>query len=381
MKASLLIDSPVPVYSVAGRLYTLDLWVHDLQTTKLFYSRVGVIANVIHVVELNAPEYIDLPPTIQCFPRNSHALRQVRKFDLIQLNGNIKFSSSLFSAMLFFCAKLRSKKIVMGISSNRAKTHLMNTSDRWIQRIKGRVQYLNIRIYQVLFGYAVDGVFVVGDGLLKLLPKQQQNVHVSYASWIQQKEINSPPEFNPTPLHFKFAIASRLEKMKGIDLGLLALSVVKNCGHSTFSVEIAGIGPELNCLKESTETHNLMTNIQFVGSIPYDKFHVWLSNFHYLICTNLNNEQPRIIFDALQAGCLPIYPLIDSYISLGLPKELGYTQGDPDDLARVILNVIGDSQYRTAEMYFNTLNLLRSFTLDEMHRKRALWIESKVMNR
>jgi hypothetical protein len=90
-----------------------------------------------------------------------------------------------------------------------------------------------------------------------------------------------------------------------------------------------------------------------------------------VLITNLNDEQPRLIFDALSQGCLPICPDTKAYRSFGLDSRLFYKQGSSEGLSRAI-EILCDPALGQ-KLRAHTPDIAAKFTIDEMHRQRALW--------
>ena len=99
-----------------------------------------------------------------------------------------------------------------------------------------------------------------------------------------------------------------------------------------------------------------------------------LNTMDAVLLTNLNDEQPRLIFDALSQGCLPICPDTPAYRGLGLDDRLFYQQGSVRDLSRVIED-LSNPRLRL-QLNAQLGNLARKFTIQTMHEARAEWIMS-----
>ena len=96
-----------------------------------------------------------------------------------------------------------------------------------------------------------------------------------------------------------------------------------------------------------------------------------------VLLTNLNDEQPRLIFDAISQGCLPVCPDSTPYRSLGLPPELLYRRGDVDSLAQCLATLLMSG--RRPALRARLIEIANGATIEAMHRVRRDWVREQVL--
>lgn len=222
-----------------------------------------------------------------------------------------------------------------------------------------------------------DGVFVVGEGLRTLFERVNSNVHVGIASWIGQDDIvRSEPESSE---FLRLCMASRIELMKGMHIGVAAMELVHK-RHRNLRLLIMGEGPERDNIKRQVERAGLGAVTTFRPTVAYPQpFLGLLRRNDIVLLTNLSDEQPRLIFDAISQGCLPICPYNKAYRSLGLDEQLFYKQGDAESLAYAIEALFDPAMHQ--RLREQMLKSAERFTLESMHRERALWIAKTMRGR
>ena len=251
----------------------------------------------------------------------------------------------------------------------------MNRRSGLIGAAKAILRGLDIRSSQRFLTSRATGVFVVGPGIRKLA-QPNPNVHVGIASWINSSDI-----FRRTPertLPIRVCCASRLEPMKAVDVGIYAVAqIVGSCRGLLF--DIVGEGPERSNLEEIVKRCGLQSVTRFLGQLGYpDEFLSYLRTVDFVLLTNLGDEQPRLIFDAISQGCLPICPDSAPYLALGLDERLLYDQGRPEAAATVIARFVMMSDRERHQIEASLRKLAKAFTLEAMHRHRAKWMAESI---
>ena len=97
-----------------------------------------------------------------------------------------------------------------------------------------------------------------------------------------------------------------------------------------------------------------------------------LNGMDLVLLTNLSDEQPRLVFDALSQGCIPVCPATPAYRNLGLDERVFYQQGSAEDLSRAILRLSDMGVRRQLQEQMSAA--ATRFTIETMHRKRAEWL-------
>ena len=383
---SILISSGIPVFRRQDDYLTLDLWELDLRVQADTCELVRLVCPVV----ADAPSAWASPGTL---PRNIEIVRAgsmnaadldalFKDIDVLQVRGGVAWASSGHDRALVRAAHARGIKTIIGISSNRARANLKNAfrkgSFNPLRSLKGLWRYVSIRAAERRLTAMCDGAFVVGRGLVPLVAGRCPTVHVSTASWIPAARARaSRPEMTAQRLR-RLCVAARLERMKGIHVAIDGARLLGPGG--TWSLVIYGEGPERQALEQQARNLALAHAITFGGTLAYPTpFLEQLSTHGMVLLTNLSDEQPRLVFDAISAGVLPICPDTDVYRELGIPQGLLYEQGNGASLGTTITEIWGWDAARMAETLGHLDKLAREFTLESMHARRAEWINREVL--
>ena len=380
----LLILSPIPVLEHSDGLFTLDLWARDLEG-QLGWAHTTLLCP-LRKLKTDQPKAAlkKLPPELVIYSCETLAedplAELVSATDVIQIPGNAGWRGSGYARRLLKAGRRANKIVVVGVSSNRARTAWLNRSGRGVlQAAKGLLDYVDIRLAQSWLALRSDGVIAVGKGVARLFRHFNRNIHVSTASWIKLSDVRPDVRaISSEPL--RLCIASRLERMKGIHVGISAVAHLVHMDNLKLRLIIIGDGPELSKLQQQASDAALSDFISFRPSESYPQpFLNSLTSMDFLLLTNLNDEQPRVLFDAISRGCVPICPDTPTYRQFGLDSRLFYKQGNAQGLARAIETV---AESRAQESVRKSLPLIAgNFTIDSMHHKRATWISSLICSR
>ncbi len=387
MAYKLLIVSSIPVYSIAGEYLTLDLWLRDLEKQVDYVESLSLICPVIENNENPKKNLASLPNSINVYAednlKTSADYNQLAKqHDVIQIAVNKPFWQSRTEFNFLKAAREFNISIILALSSNRAKTLLLNAKNKGIIKfIKSIISYIGLNIAISYFTKNTDGCFVVGEGLRELVSSKQSNIYIGTASWIRLEDILSKSEIEQKASlmanrqKLRLCIATRLEPMKGVHLALEALARLKDQSEeNTPELLILGEGEELERLQKLSKKLAIDHLITFGGTRPYpNEFFNTIREYDLMLLTNLNDEQPRLIFDAISQGLIPVCPDSSPFKALALEDEIYFSRGDANSLARTISNI------STLNDYGKLLNKLfaqaKNFTIDAMHENRAKWIE------
>lgn len=393
MAYRLLLVSSIPVYKINDAYCTSDLWVRDLEKQ---VETVDQLTLVCPVNENNPKPQENtklLPTNIIVFSENDLINTETYKklvssVDVVQIAANKPFWKSKVENRFLKISNKIDTYFVAALSSNRAKTVLINAKNKGILKVlKSWMLYLGINFSIWHFTKYAGGVFVVGQGLLKLINPTQSNTFVGTASWIRREDLISDDDLNKKSNNLqsrgklKLCIATRLEYMKGIHIAIDALKSLheENLGH-TPDLLILGEGEELENLKNQTHRLGLDQYIEFGGTRSYpDSFFDTIRNYDLMLLTNLNDEQPRLVFDALSQGLIPICPDSLPFKSLKLEKEIYYERGNPTSLAEVIKSITEKNNY--GPLMVKLIQRAHESTVDSMHENRAEWITQTLYQR
>ena len=208
---TILLVSPIPVSQDGTSFSTMDLWARDINTQAALASIYLICPITTAATEAAEP----LDPSIQVISHSGLAdddlVKTIGKVDIVQLPGNAGWRASRLGLRILRIAKRMGKPVVLGVSSNRAKTAWLNSSSKLI----GALKYLDVRSCQSWQAMRSDGVLVVGEGVRKLFQHLNRNIHVGTASWIKVADIRTHQD-DPGSDALRICMASRLEKMKGV---------------------------------------------------------------------------------------------------------------------------------------------------------------------
>ena len=375
----LLIVSPIPVSLHDGQNHSLDLWVKDLETNLDYVSGVAILApRASQSIESSRP----IPPNIKVIFQDqvsteSELANLIYQYDVVSIGVGGPAWRMRVALRAASATKQANRCLITSITSNRVKTTLMNSHDKsFIKRLKAKLVAFSIKRTTNKLVDLADGVVVIGEGVRQSMHLKHPNIYVETASWIHNDEIISDIALNEKIAKLtipKTIIATRLEPMKGVHLAIEALAHIKQLGKSLPSLSILGKGPAFDDLNAMVQANQLQNTVSFNGVRTYpEEFFAELRNFELVLLTNLNEEQPRLIFDAISQGLIPICPDSAAYQHLKLPTEILYKKGDAHSLASTWL------AFCDAAAVAKMLNQLRpmafQYTINAMHQKRAQWV-------
>ncbi len=374
MSYRLALLSEIALVERDGRLYTLDLWVKDLQAQ---VAAVGAVTLFSPVLD-EAPAGWSLLPlpegirTVRLPAGKATIAAAVQDCDVVQVPGNSAWEGAGRSRVLMRAARNAGKPVVLGISSDRATTSVVNARGKGLaRRLRARLRALSIQFSQRQLARRSNGTFVVGEGLRRLVDSASANIFVGTASWIRASDIVPRGAAREHAGPARLCVAARLERMKGIHLALEALAMQPDVPDRRLL--IAGQGPEEAALRAQVDALGLRDTVEFVGTFAYPgPFLEFLRSQDIVVLTNLNDEQPRLVFDALSQGCLIVCPDSLPYRALGIPERLLYRRGDARALADALAHAaasIDDTALR------DELDALaQAATIESMHERRRDWV-------
>lgn len=368
--SGVLIVSPIPATNEQdGSWRVLDLWARDVNV-QAQYLPVTLICPLKQRLEgSTAP----LSPMVSVVDAgNPHVIeRAVREAGFIQLPGNSGWRDSAIARKVLAMARLYDKAVFLGISSNRARTALLNGRGKGILRYaRALLRYVDIRYTQRWLARRVTGVFVVGDGLVPLVGDCNLNLHVATASWITREDVRSAISRPAAGPLLRVCMAGRLERMKGFHVGIEALAALPSSLPAR--ITLIGSGPEQAALQRQVQRAGL-ARFRWCAPVSYpEPFFALLREHDLVLLTNLSDEQPRLVFDALCCGVLPVCPDTPAYRALGLERQLLYRQGDVVALAECILQLADAAMRR--ELFERSACVLDSHTIEAMHEARLAWM-------
>ncbi len=369
MRPRVLVCSPIPVVRVGSAWHTLDLWARDINAQ----ADIADITLRCAVVDATSDALAPLASDIAIVTHDDDLASVIPQTNFIQIPGNAGWLTSKPYVRILRWAKWFDKPVFLGISSNRARTYTMNAKGKSLfDRSKALLQYVDIRMTQLFLASRCAGVFVVGEGLRKLVWPVARDVHVGVASWVDTDDIAPPRPGHDRPL--RVCMAGRLEPMKGFHIGIEAFRLA---GQERFaSLTVIGRGAEQGALERQAK-HSVLTRFAILPPVGYPTaFFHFLDNQDVVLMTNLNDEQPRLIFDAISRGCIPLCPDTPPYRALGLDARILYEQGSPASLAERLRGLADPSLRR--QLGHAIAAKAATYTVHTMHRARLNWMAEIV---
>lgn len=379
---SIMIYTQIPVVKEEG-YKTLDLWAKDLNAQVNEGIAITLLCESVSHAPSGWQGVADLNPAIKVIEivKGSKSVKDLLsgiKADVLQVPGNMTWGGSRISRQIVNFAKSNRLPVIVGISSNRAKTQILNAvNQNLIRKCIAYAQALSIRLSQFYLTTVSDGTFIVGDGLKHLVSPFCKNLYVGIASWINKDQIKLTKNADFIP-SLKLVAAARLDPMKGVHLAVEALRVLNAKGYQNAALDILGEGIEKDNLVKLVQTHSLAEKAKFLGVFAYPSpFLEVLSDYSFVLVTNLNDEQPRIVFDALSRGIIPVCPDRVQFRALGLPPEILFVPGDANDLAVKLEKLSDKNTYHRISALLS--GLIYEHTVETMHQKRKDWLLNNLL--
>jgi len=388
----LLIVSAIPVYKINEAYYTLDLWLKDLDAQLRVISELCLVCPVLSTQKILDPDLRLVPSSIRIVNKkilNTKVDYQelVHLYDVTQIAANRPFWLSGVERKIYKNAHAANICCIAGISSNRARTTILNAKHKSVLKIiKSWIIYFSINFSIHYFTKRSDGIFLVGSGLLKLINPKHTNIFVNTASWISDVELIKQSDFSNKVLginnrdNLRICVAARLEHMKGVHVALDALKIIKEkVGGGVPKLLILGEGEELEALKAQALDSGLDNDVLFGGVKSYpDEFFNTIREYDLMLLTNLNDEQPRLVFDSISQGVIPICPNSDQFKALDLGGFVYYKRGSAAALAEKVLQFM--LLQNIPELSENLHKVAATNTIDTMHKVRSEWIKETIIN-
>ena len=398
MTYRLALLSPIPVVRSGAGFSTLDLWAVDLAGQQESTRGFTLICPVRSVAPSGWQGQAPLQQGIRVVDSDGLQGRLIddvlAQCDVVQVFGGQGWRASSLGRRLIAGARRRGIKSIVGLSSNRARTALMNAAPRragdLLRAARAALAYLSLRASYWWLTSRADGTFIVGDGIRTLVAAACPSLHVGIASWVQADDIAQArmrwaADRGTAAAQARLSrlcIASRLEPMKGVHVGIDAFARLRDTGRAEgLSLTIFGAGPEQERLEQQVQRTGLADQVRFGGTLAYPQpFLGRLEEHGIVVLPNLNDEQPRLVFDAISRGCLPLCPDTPAYAALGLPSALIYERGDSHSMADA-LDALHRDVAALDPLHDALFGIAAGHTLESMHAARAAWIRGEILRR
>ena len=377
----LLIVSRIPVARRGGRAHADALWAADLAANAEVAGRLALLCPVRDLSPEGTVPLDGRIAVIDAGGITDEALAEaVRASDVLEIPGNFTWAESALARRALGAARREGRLSVLGISSNRARTAVMNAAGRpWPFRLRAAARAASIRLSQRHLARRCDAVRVVGEGLVPLVRGAARVLRVETASWIAEAHVLPARHGQPDPP--RAAVASRLEPMKGVALALEAVARAGAAG-TPVALDVIGAGPEEGALRRLAEAEGIAGRTRFLGPLGYPgPFHAALDDVDYVLLTNLNDEQPRVLFDAMARGAIPLCPASPACRALGLDGRVYYAQGSAEALAERLLALVRMPEGERRALREGLRRAALARTIATMHAERRDWLLSLLRAR
>lgn len=373
----------------SGRIYCDPLWEKDLKIHLEYIDNFSICCPIEYSEDTNKKKDItDLG--IKCFfplkpdhgiasaiknffPNLLSVTRACKKAEIVH-SGGAGWSFPL-SFYLYFLKPFYSFKWIMLIESS---FWMLTSTDKKTPR-----KLISNFIYKTLLARCIKTanarIFTQSFYRNYFLGSETDRTLINAASWIDDKSILPAQavkeRYNTkTDRKLRIIFPSRLTADKGIFVVLDAirkLDVLKNEVHITLIGE--GI-LEQDCRNFVNEYHG-NADVSFQDPVAYgEPFFSALSKYDFVLVPTINQEQPRIVFDAFSQGV----PVIGSDTS-GIrditndSNAIFFKCGDSSSLAKTIASLIPNHR-RSLEMGLAGLEYATGKTHRQMHRDREQFL-------
>jgi glycosyltransferase involved in cell wall biosynthesis len=212
-----------------------------------------------------------------------------------------------------------------------------------------------------------------------LLTSAQTRSMIIHCSWIDEPIILSDAEaqtlwqqkIGPQCDQLRLILVGRLEVFKGVRVLLQALEILSR-ENVPVQLDIVGLGPLYDECVEASQRLRGSVEINILGSVTYGpELFTLLRTHHALVAPNLSEEVTRIVYDSYSQALPVLASSTNGLLECVPADETGrhYAVNDPVALANTV-KWAWENLDRLEAMGMNSLQVARSLTHQEMHRKR-----------
>ena len=173
---------------------------------------------------------------------------------------------------------------------------------------------------------------------------------------------------------------SRIEKYKGIYSAIDSFHRLQNNFKSDTSLKIAGIGSELENVKNYVARKKI-NNIEFLGFIRGKKKAEILKNSSlYLFPSSHDEGMPNSLLEALGAG-LPVLTTLKGGIKDFFNNQMGLEIENPNDIDEIytkLINILKDRERMIKMSKFNYIFSQKYFTSEKVGKRLIRIIQNTI---
>lgn len=192
--------SYIPVLSTGSTFETVDLWARDINAQAATLKVVllcpivgdisGALASLSSAIDVFDIAKIGDPDVLPGL---------LQRADFVQLPGNSGWQGSTAARAVLRQARRRGNaSVFLGISSNRARTSVINSRHAgFLRRLRSYLRYADIRLTQRYLARRSDGVVLAGAGLLPLVAEIMRTFISARRAGFPRPTLSTSPGARP----------------------------------------------------------------------------------------------------------------------------------------------------------------------------------------
>ena len=370
----------------AGRLFCDPLWAKDLRLHLDYISDFKICCPVVHSDDVRGLEDIT-----ECRIQHIFELKKDYGFGSVAMNllpnlvgvikacrgANIVHSGGAGWAfpLSFYLLLLRpffSFRWVIVIESS---TWMINQGERLTFR-----KFISHHAHRIILSSCLmraDARIFTQSFYRKFFLNEDKNrTLIAPATWIDSNNLISSEAVKARHLErrgkiLQMIFPARLDEEKGFFVLVDAINYLKKLG-ATVNITIMGSGKLEDDCKTLALNEFGDVNVTFREPVEYgEEFFKVLRSYDVVLVPSLNDEQPRIIFDAFSQGLGVIASDTSGILDITVDGKnvVICKRGDPESLAKAMLRVI-DNPDLVLQMGLNGLKYADGKTHLQMHLDR-----------
>lgn len=379
----------IPVYRHGGRLFTEDLWVHDLRRHLHYILDLRLFCPV---VDGEPPAGSSELPTdegpgrlsLAAVPRAKSMLhglllaplhmllawRHVGQADIVH-GGAIGWPIPL-GYYAAFAARWRRRFHISVMESSPWRLTAPLAASR---KQRFMAWFMERRARRIARQSALS-LFTTREYQTSMTGAGHPTSHVFKASWISEQSILGETECRQrwqaraSRQRPKIGFAARLVREKGAGILLEALTRLAAAGLA-LDVVVLGEGPMAPDFESAARSGNAV-RIDLRGRVPFGpEFYAVVDEVDVFVVPSLSEEQPRIVYDAFSRG-IPVVASNTSALAECVTDGRDgclFGVGDAGDLARILQRCLHD-RAELARMGMNARATALTQTHERMHAER-----------
>ena len=217
---------------------------------------------------------------------------------------------------------------------------------RFIESVVTPITYRDAKIFtfsestkrdMIETGFPEKNVFMIPYALAHYTTQSDDSL-----KQITSLDLESFPRDKPS-----IVCIGRLRKYKGVQDLIRAVPRIRQA-FPDVTVNIVGRGQYENELKELTHSLNLEDRVTFCGYISTTEKFQLIASSQLLVMPSYREGFATPVFEAQMCGAVPVVSDAEGVKDLIVPGKTGlvFRRGDPDDLARQVIEMFGNRELR-----------------------------------